>query len=241
MDYKNISNLTTCECGAVSFDYCGKNYSVSKENLALFFPNFPPLDGAPHTVNCNHCVNHWGVDLCGCGSGAYLGECENDLPECFTTAQVIPGLSPAAVHPSSASDTRNNTTLADAINASIQAKAVLVSAVEAMIQKIRTTPVPGVVPLHGGGNAASISLSTVMQGGYVLSAEYYLPESQASLIQQAVNARLKKFSVEYVVETLQNVLDQRAVVISSSGFSNRYPLNDVTVEIIQDTLKGVSI
>lgn len=25
---------------------------------------------------CDHCVNHWGIDLCECGSGARVGECE---------------------------------------------------------------------------------------------------------------------------------------------------------------------
>jgi hypothetical protein len=26
--------------------------------------------------NCNHCVNHWGLDLCKCGSGDPVGSCE---------------------------------------------------------------------------------------------------------------------------------------------------------------------
>jgi hypothetical protein len=25
---------------------------------------------------CDHCVNHWGIDLCECESGARVGECE---------------------------------------------------------------------------------------------------------------------------------------------------------------------
>lgn len=25
---------------------------------------------------CDHCVNHWGIDLCGCGSGQKVGKCE---------------------------------------------------------------------------------------------------------------------------------------------------------------------
>ena len=32
--------------------------------------------------NCNHCVTHWGIDLCGCGSGEALGECTGDFNEC---------------------------------------------------------------------------------------------------------------------------------------------------------------
>jgi len=33
--------------------------------------------------NCNYCVNHWGIDLCGCGSGEKVGECDNDFQECL--------------------------------------------------------------------------------------------------------------------------------------------------------------
>nr|DAO94210.1 MAG TPA: WCCH motif protein [Caudoviricetes sp.]DAY30712.1 MAG TPA: WCCH motif protein [Bacteriophage sp.] len=25
---------------------------------------------------CDHCVNHWGIDLCDCGSEHKVGECE---------------------------------------------------------------------------------------------------------------------------------------------------------------------
>lgn len=29
----------------------------------------------PETYACNHCVNHWGIDLCECGSGEEVGKC----------------------------------------------------------------------------------------------------------------------------------------------------------------------
>ena len=59
-----------CECGAITLTFGEKEYYVSKENLQTFFPNLD-LDGIPtqKTYACNHCVNHWGLDLCGCGSG----------------------------------------------------------------------------------------------------------------------------------------------------------------------------
>ena len=27
-------------------------------------------------MSCNHCVNHYGIDLCECGSGKAVGKCE---------------------------------------------------------------------------------------------------------------------------------------------------------------------
>ena len=34
------------------------------------------IDNIEIEFGCNHCVNHWGIDLCECGSGARVGECE---------------------------------------------------------------------------------------------------------------------------------------------------------------------
>lgn len=31
---------------------------------------------------CDYCVNKWGIDLCGCGSGEKVGKCDNGYSEC---------------------------------------------------------------------------------------------------------------------------------------------------------------
>jgi hypothetical protein len=30
-------------------------------------------------ANCNYCVNHWGIDLCACGSGEHYTKCNEAL------------------------------------------------------------------------------------------------------------------------------------------------------------------
>lgn len=39
--------------------------------------------------SCNYCVNHWGVDLCACGSGKKVNKCKEGLRECGTPMQDI--------------------------------------------------------------------------------------------------------------------------------------------------------
>ena len=69
-----------CECGAITLSFEDKEYYLLNENLEKFFPNLN-LEGVPSqkTFACNHCVNHWGLDLCGCGSGEKVSECECEI------------------------------------------------------------------------------------------------------------------------------------------------------------------
>jgi hypothetical protein len=77
--------LGVCECGAVTVEGTdGDEFSncMTRETLAKEFPDLEVSDDCLKWCNCNHCVNGWGLDLCGCGSGEPLGECEEGLPEC---------------------------------------------------------------------------------------------------------------------------------------------------------------
>jgi len=83
------TNIIKCSCGAITIEINDKEYSMSSET---FNEMFSPLDSESYEtkwVNCNYCVNHWGVDLCGCGSGEPFGECDNNLEECKSPSQSI--------------------------------------------------------------------------------------------------------------------------------------------------------
>ena len=80
---------TKCHCGAVTVEMQtpeGKqSYSMAE---ALFKEHFPEAEYSKQIFsNCDHCVNHYGIDLCGCGSGEHPNECENGLRECGTPMQ----------------------------------------------------------------------------------------------------------------------------------------------------------
>jgi len=88
MNISILNNICKCSCGAVTFEYRGDSYSCSEEYFLKHFPN-EELPGEVQFYSCNRCINNWGLDLCGCGSGEPFGECEEDLLECSEPAQVL--------------------------------------------------------------------------------------------------------------------------------------------------------
>ena len=77
-----IEHIAMCVCGAVTLAGHGVDYSVALENAPGFFPDiskefwfcFQEFCDRPFS-SCNHCVNHWGLDLCACGSGDAPEKC----------------------------------------------------------------------------------------------------------------------------------------------------------------------
>lgn len=85
-----IESYGTCECGAVTLNASdGKSYCVKRKNLKKFFPDLDlrKIKKVGSYCNCDHCVNHYGLDLCGCGSGEAPETCKNGLKECGNPMQ----------------------------------------------------------------------------------------------------------------------------------------------------------
>jgi hypothetical protein len=87
-----------CACGAVTVE--GEDFTNSMR-IATFRREFPGvrLSSKRRYCNCDHCVNHWGIDLCGCGSGKTVGKCDGEFDECRNkqAAQVKGEHKPSAV------------------------------------------------------------------------------------------------------------------------------------------------
>jgi hypothetical protein len=80
-------NAKYCKnCGAVTVEIKGISYSMPRSE---FKTRFPGERCRGHYVNCNYCVNHWGIDLCGCESGEKFGKCKKNLPQCIRPTQSI--------------------------------------------------------------------------------------------------------------------------------------------------------
>jgi hypothetical protein len=63
-----------CVCGAVTVTFDdGASTSMPKKKFKETFPKLKPETGS--WGNCNYCVNHWGIDLCRCGSGKKTNKC----------------------------------------------------------------------------------------------------------------------------------------------------------------------
>ena len=98
-----IISITRCDCGAITVETeSGDSYSVLDENFEKFFPSAGvprdasgalafDCDAYPTMYCCNHCVNHYGLDLCACGSGEAPNDCENGYAECGRPMQMLGG------------------------------------------------------------------------------------------------------------------------------------------------------
>ena len=78
-----------CSCGAVTVQLGRVSVSMTEKQ---FHQNFMDLEIEGEYGNCNYCVNHWGIDLCGCGSGEHFSECKEGFDECGTPMQSMADL-----------------------------------------------------------------------------------------------------------------------------------------------------
>lgn len=76
IDYSQIESYSKCNCGAITIYFRnGASNSMkdsTRKKLGIDLNKIPKLQPS---YCCNHCVNHWGIDICECGSGLPAGEC----------------------------------------------------------------------------------------------------------------------------------------------------------------------
>lgn len=81
---------TKCKCGAITIDGIENGKTIFSNSMSpetynkvkYRFDGFEMDDDFNDVVHCNHCINNWGIDLCNCGSGEKVGECENEFYDC---------------------------------------------------------------------------------------------------------------------------------------------------------------
>lgn len=70
-----VKYIQQCACGAMTVTFKnGISNSMSRktfDNIGFDGEHLPQI-----FRNCNHCVNHWGIDICKCGSGFPIGKCD---------------------------------------------------------------------------------------------------------------------------------------------------------------------
>lgn len=89
---KHIS-YSRCIYGAITVKTDVGTYSCKGSNKKKFFPGLDlrKIPRVPQVKSycCDYCVNHYGLDLCGCGSGLPFGKCNGKFPECKKPMQKL--------------------------------------------------------------------------------------------------------------------------------------------------------
>ncbi len=87
-----VELVQLCACGAVTVTIDDLNFSMGREIYAEQYGELPADDSELRLQNqvcCDHCVNHYGIDLSACGSGEPPGECDGGFDVCGTPSQSI--------------------------------------------------------------------------------------------------------------------------------------------------------
>lgn len=71
-----ITHIQKCSCGAITVTYDnGASNSMFQSTFKQLKLDVSGAVILPISCCCDHCVNHWGIDLCECGSGEIAGKC----------------------------------------------------------------------------------------------------------------------------------------------------------------------
>ena len=66
-----------CKCGAITLGFeNGATSSMYEDTFNGLCIDLSDSVEYQNTFACDHCANHYGIDLCDCGSGERVGECD---------------------------------------------------------------------------------------------------------------------------------------------------------------------
>jgi hypothetical protein len=82
---------STCQCGAMTVHLDSGDFSMPEDDFISTYGHEDENDIVSEYGSCNYCVNNWGTDLCACGSGEKVDECDGEFSECGEPMQSIEG------------------------------------------------------------------------------------------------------------------------------------------------------
>lgn len=72
-----IVRYSKCNCGAITLWFNnGASNSMRMETFKKLGLDLSEAEEFQTSYCCDHCVNHYGIDLCECGSGELVGKCD---------------------------------------------------------------------------------------------------------------------------------------------------------------------
>ena len=228
--------------------------------MAELCPDGDPakLEHFGDTFSCNHCINNYGLDLCACGSGEAPDKCENGFDICGKPMQslergytsvsdsyAMPYLKRSSVITEEellAAEDKNTPgdvalMFKEALSAAEKLRTMLPKSVDALAKHIEKDALLDGVELNSDASLSygAVKLSAIQASGKsVLSAEYYLPKSQASLVRKALMPAAERGDIVAFQKKLAEMVENQSVVSISDATKTRHPLNPKTVEILKD-------
>lgn len=260
-----IESFFRCKCGAITVNTDKGGYSCREENLQKFFPSLDlaSLKEEQEAFSCNHCVNHYGLDLCACGSGESPDECQGGHDICGKPMQSIEqgyinvvdtssawpltiteagSISAKTLHLLDASEAGDvssviGNSLAKAINAQKKFKKEMETFIDILVEQIKVSPLPGVKVCSDSPEIILVPYSTITSSKNInLSAEFYSQNSQARLVRAALSSYIAKGDVIGLAETLKKMADTESVLVNKT----RYALNPRTLKVLATASDAVA-
>jgi len=73
---KIITDYSKCACNAITIYFAnGESNSLKARNKKNFNIDLRGVKKLQDTYGCDHCINHYGLDICQCGSGKKPEKC----------------------------------------------------------------------------------------------------------------------------------------------------------------------
>lgn len=262
-----------CTCGAITFVADdGREFSVMEADLDKYLPrkrldalckggDFSMLKELDKTFACNHCVNHYGLDLCACGSGMAPEKCDQGFDVCGKPMQSIEDgyvsvrasdcVLPANKFAVKVADLRcrgkehhNNDSANSyvvswkkAIEAQMQSKKLIASALEDIIKRIRSCVMDGVTVSNTKVLHGTVKLSTICKNESIMSPDYYFAETQAEIVERALKRYIESTKLLGFRETIEEMVEKKSVRINQTS----YRLNPETLGVLKDFLDKTAV
>lgn len=130
-----------------------------------------------------------------------------------------------------------NANLQEAIKAEKKSEQIRTAFVDALCEKIRkAAPEVKTGRISDSPVMFSVPFSRLAsEGCFNLSPEYYSQDAQADLVKSALKSAS---SMTSTVKKIEEISTAKAVISVNGGSKNRFALNDVTCNILQDAIKG---
>lgn len=82
--------INLCKCGAYTVSYGRESVSMTSDTFKKLFGHSLLKEASQaEWCSCDHCVNHWGIDICACGSGELPDDCLSNFKDCGKPYQYL--------------------------------------------------------------------------------------------------------------------------------------------------------